>query len=69
MAKKYVVRAPLSQSEYLAHLKSQAEERQRRGLLTFTRESRREEIMGETEGESKLSKTHRASQVKRRKGK
>lgn len=66
MAKRRPIRPPMSSEQMLDYHREAAKERARRGLPTFTREARREEVMGKTEGESRLSRTQRYSQVKRR---
>lgn len=64
MASSY--RTPLTPTQLAAHRKEAAEERRRRGFTTFTRESVREAVMGETKGENRLQRSHRYSQVDRR---
>lgn len=67
MARKYTVQPPMSAAELQEYHRKQAQERQRRGLQTFTRPERAEEVMGQTAGEARLQRTQRHSQVGRRK--
>lgn len=58
--------APMTQDEYRAHQARQAEERIKRGFTGFTRAKKREDVMGATRGESKISAIHRRSQSGKR---
>jgi hypothetical protein len=61
----------MSTDQALANRQAQARERQRRGLVTFTRPEVRESVMGGTQGENSLQTGTRGTQVgygKKRKG-
>jgi len=67
MARKYRTPAtPLTPAERTAYEKAQAEERQKRGLVTFTRPDKREAVFGRTLGESRMSSSQRNSQATQR---
>lgn len=67
MAQKNRVHASreMTPAERLAWERAQAMERQRRLGRAFTRPERAEEVLGQTEGESRLETTRRVSQVDR----
>lgn len=60
------IRPSLSSAEYNRIQKEQAAERARRGFKPFTRDARREEVMGATAAEARLNTAQRYSQVNRR---
>jgi len=53
----------MSEDEMLRYRQAQAMERQRRGMVTFTRPETREAVMGGTQGESQLGTGTRSTQV------
>jgi len=62
------IQPSLSSAEYNRIAKAQAEERTRRGFKAFTRDARREEVMGATGAEARLNTAQRYSQVTRKGG-
>jgi len=56
---------PMSSDEYAAHLADRARERQRRGMVSFTRPGQAERILGKVP-ESPMGQRARESQVTKR---
>jgi len=57
--------SPMTAGQYQSYMRKQAEERRSRGLPTFTRPKRREEVLGSSDAENVLQRYHRQSQITR----
>jgi len=61
-------RVSMSEDQILAHRQERARERERRGMVTFTRPETREAVLGGTQGESRLGTGTRSTQVTYKRG-